>query len=146
MSAGNTFENELLLLIFNNDAVADIGDASGLQPSSADGNLYVALHTANPGEAGNQSTSEVSYTGYAREAVPRTTGGWTVSANSVDNAAAITFGECTAGSATATHFSIGTAASGTGKIIVYSSLTASLAIGVGIIPEFAIGGLSVDLD
>jgi len=35
MSKGNTFENELLLHIFQNADIADIGDAGGLQNSVA---------------------------------------------------------------------------------------------------------------
>ena len=54
--------NAFLLLFFNNTAWATIGDASGLQPSAVAGSLYVSLHTADPTEAGNQSSSEISYT------------------------------------------------------------------------------------
>ena len=57
MSMSNAFETELLDLIFNNAAVANIGDAGGLQPSAAAGSLYVSLHTGDPGEAGNQGTN-----------------------------------------------------------------------------------------
>jgi hypothetical protein len=47
--------------------------------------LQVSLHTADPGPSGNQTTSEVAYTGYARVAVNRAndgTAGWTVTTNS----------------------------------------------------------------
>ena len=63
MSKSNTFENELLLLLFNNTDIANIGDASGLQNSATAGSLYVALHTADPGESGTATTSEAAYTG-----------------------------------------------------------------------------------
>src|SRR3989304_7835788 len=95
MSKGNTFENELLLHIFNNAAITLIGDAAGLLPSAGAGSLYIALHTAEPGEAGDQTTSEVAYTGYARVGVARSGAGWTVTANAVENTAAITFGQRT---------------------------------------------------
>ncbi len=62
MSKSNTFENDLLALIFNNTDIADIGDAGGLQNSAAAGSLYVALHTSDPGEAGNATTNETAYT------------------------------------------------------------------------------------
>jgi hypothetical protein len=126
MNKGNTFENDLLLLIFNNTDIALIGDAAGIQNSAAAGSLYIALHSADPGEGGSQNTNEISYTGYARVAVARSGAGWTVSANSVSNAAAIAFGACTAGSATATHFSIGTDSSGAGKILYKGNLGASI--------------------
>src|SRR3990170_8721919 len=129
MSKGNTFENDLLKLIFQAVAIADIAENDTTGPLT---NLYVALHTADPGEAGNQSTSEATYTGYGRVAVARTSGGWTVSANAVSNAAAITFGACTAGSSTCTYFSVGVAASGATKILYSGALTASLAVTAGI--------------
>lgn len=146
MSKGNTFENELLLLIFNNDALPLIGDASGLQPSASDGSLYVSLHTGDPGEGGNQTTSEAAYTSYARVAVARTTGGWTVSGNAVSNAALIQFPQCTGGSETLTHFAVGTASSSTGKILYKGSLSSSLAVSSGIQPQFAAGDLDITED
>jgi len=141
MSKGNTFENDLLLLVFNNTAAALIGDASGLQPSATAGSLYVSLHTGDPGEAGNQQTNECAYTSYARVAVARSGAGWTVSGNAVTNAALVQFPQCTGGSETATHFAIGTASSGTGKILYSGALSASLAISSGIQPQFGAGDL-----
>jgi hypothetical protein len=54
--------NKFLLLFFNNTDWAVVGDAAGLQNSSAAGSLYLSLHTASPAESGNQSTNEISYT------------------------------------------------------------------------------------
>jgi len=142
MSKGNTWENELLLLVFNNTDAALIGDATGLRGSSTAGSLYVSLHTGDPGEAGNQTTNECAYTSYARVAVARSGAGWTVSGNAVTNAALVQFPQCTGGSETATHFGIGTASSGTGKILYKGALSASLAISSGIQPQFGAGTLS----
>lgn len=141
MSKGNTFENELLLHIFNNSDIALIGDATGLRGSSTAGSLYVSLHTGDPGEAGTQTTSECAYGSYARVAVARTVGGWTVSGNAVTNAALVQFPQCTSGSETATYFAIGTASSGTGKVLYRGALSASLAISSGIQPQFGAGDL-----
>lgn len=146
MSMSNAAETALLNLLFVNTDWAGVGDAGGLQNSAAAGSLYVALHTADPGEAGTQSTSEASYTGYARVAVARTVGGWTVSGPSVSNAASVQFGECTAGSATVTHFSIGVDSAGAGQIIVSGALTSSRSISAGITPLFNIGQLSATVD
>ena len=146
MSKGNTFENELLLHIFQNADIANIGDAAGLQNSAAAGSLYVALHTGDPGEAGDQTTNEANYTGYARVAVARTAGGWTVSGNQVSNTATVQFGECTAGSATATHFSVGLLTSGAGDILYSGSLSASRSISSGITPLFNAGALQGTID
>lgn len=146
MSMGNTFENDFLLLIFQNTNAANIGDATGVRGSTTAGSLYVSLHTGDPGEAGDQTTSEATYTGYARVAVARTSGGWTVTANAVENAAAITFGACSAGSNTITHFAVGTSSSSTGKILFKGALTGSLSVSSGITPQFAAGALDISID
>lgn len=146
MSMSNTSETALLNLLFKNQVWAGIGDASGLQPSATAGSLYVALHTADPGEAGVQTTNEAAYTGYARVAVARTAGGWSVSGATVSNVGTVQFGECTAGSATATHFSVGTGASGAGSIIYSGALSASRAISAGITPLFNPGTIQGTVD
>lgn len=132
MSKGNTFENELLDLIFNATTIANIADNAGTSPLT---NLYVALHTADPGEAGAQNANECAYTSYARVAVARTSGGWTVSGNSVSPAAAITFPTATGGSETATHWSVGVASSGATKILYKGAISPNISISNGVTPE-----------
>ena len=136
MSKSNACENSLLALIFNNTAFANIGDASGLQPSATAGSLYLSLHTADPGEAGNQSTNEISYTGYARVAVARSSGGFTVSGNSVTLTNDEDFGKMTAGTGgTVTHFGVGTASSGAGVLLYSGETDPDINITNGIIPR-----------
>jgi hypothetical protein len=135
MSKSDAFETALLGLIFTNANIANIGDATGVRGSSAAGDLFFALHTADPGEAGSQTTSEVAYTGYARVGVARSGAGFTVTGNSVSPVADVTFGECTGGTATATHFSIGTLSSGAGTVLYKGSLTPSIAIATGVTPR-----------
>lgn len=133
MSKGNTFENDLLRLIFNATAIANIADNAASSPLT---NIYVSLHTADPGEAGDQTTSEISYTGYARIAVARTSGGWTVTANSVSPVANIEFGAMTGGAGgTVTHVGIGTASSGAGKLLYKGAVTPNLSITTGSTPR-----------
>lgn len=146
MSISNTFETELLQHILQNADIANIGDATGLRGSTAAGSLYISLHTADPGEAGNQSTSEANYTGYARVAVARSAGGWSVAANVGSNASAVGFPAATGGSNTLTHFGIGTSASGAGKLLLSGALTSTLAVSAGITPSFASGQLTVNAD
>jgi hypothetical protein len=117
MGKGNTFTQDLLDHVFLNTALALIGDASGLQPSATAGNLYLALHTADPGAAGAQNTSECAYTSYARTAVPRSGSGFSRTLQKITNVAEIAMPACTGGSETATHWSIGTASSGAGKVL-----------------------------
>jgi len=146
MSKSNSLENDFLLLLFNNTGSSLIGDATGLRGSTVAGSLFVGLHTGDPGEAGTQSTSEATYTGYARKGVVRSGSGWTVSGNSVSNAAVVTFDQCTAGANTITHFSIGTDLSGAGKLLYKGALTASLSVSTPIAPQFNVGQLSVSED
>lgn len=131
MSKGNTFENDILKLVFNATAIANIADNAASSPLA---NLFVALHTADPGEAGDQTTSEIAYTSYARVSVARTSGGWTVTGNSVSPVANISFPAGTGGSGTATHASVGTLTSGAGKILYKGTVTPNIVCGNGITP------------
>lgn len=130
---GSTFDNDLLKLIFNATAIANVADNAATSPLT---NLYASLHTADPTVGGNQTSNEISYTGYARVAVARTSGGWTVTAASVSPAATISFGQMTAGAGgTVTHVVIGTASSGTGKILYYGALSPNIVVANGVTPQ-----------
>ncbi len=147
MSKGNTWETDLLKLVFQNIACTLVGDAAGLLPSAAPGNLYISLHTADPGEGGAQNTTEAAYGSYARVAVVRSAVGWTVASGACENAAAIDFPACTSGSETLTHFGIGTASTGgAGKLLYKGALSPNIAISTGITPSFAAGALDVTED
>lgn len=130
MSKGDTFENDLLRLIFNAVAIPDLAEDDTTSPAV---NLSVALHTADPGEAGTQLTSEATYTGYARMNVARTSGGWTVTGNSVSPAANIDFPQATAGSETITHFSVGTGVAD--KILYSGTVTPNIVVSNGVTPR-----------
>jgi hypothetical protein len=132
MSKGDTFENDWLKLIFQATAIANIADNAATSPLT---NLYVSLHTADPADAGNQTTNETAYTSYARVAVARTSGGWTVTGNSVSPAANIDFPACTGGTATITHFGIGTASSGTGKLLYSGTVSPNISVSSGVTPR-----------
>lgn len=144
MSATNVFENGLLSLIFENANYANVGDATGLRGSSTAGVFYIGLHVADPGETGDQTTSESAYTNYARQSVARSTAGWTVASGVADNDAAITFPACGVTGSTITHTSIGSDVSGAGNRFMNG--TASLIVSNGITPSFAIGALDITLD
>ena len=146
MSATNAFESALLSLIFENANAANIGDATGIRGSSTAGVFYISLHTADPTDAGDQTSSEAAYTSYARVSVARSTSGWTVSGNNASNDSEIAFPACTGGSATVTHFGIGTDSSGTGNLLIKGTLTPNLAVSNGITPKIAAGDLDITLD
>jgi hypothetical protein len=132
MSKSNAFENSLLKLIFNATAIANLADNAASSPLTS---LYVSLHTADPGEAGDQSTSEATYTSYARVAVLRTTGGWTVTNNSVSPVANIDFANCTGGTNTITYFGVGTASTGAGVLYYSGTVTPSISVSSGVTPR-----------
>lgn len=146
MSKSNSFETNLLKHIFQNAAMAGIGDAGGLQPSAAAGNLYVSLHTADPGEGGDQATNEATYGGYARKAVARTAAAWPEANGTVSNGAQIAFDACTGGNNAITHFAIGTALSGAGSVLYKGALSAALNVSNGITPQVAAGALTISED
>lgn len=135
MSKSNALESQMIALLFNGTAL----------PWS-NVNLFVALHTADPGEAGDQTTNEATYTGYARVSVARDSSGWTHSGNQASNTAEITFPECTGGSNTITHVSVGLATSGTSQILYKGALTASIAVSNLITPRFPTGTLVMQED
>lgn len=144
MSLTTAHGNNLMKLLFAGTTWNLIAENDSTSPATS---YYISLHTASPGVAGDQTTNEASYTGYARIAVARNSGGWTPGSGlTTDNAAAIGgtgAWDCTAGSATVTHVGIGSDSSGAGNLFLFGALTASLAVSAGIDPTFAIGALDV---
>ena len=132
MSKGDQWENDILKLLFNATSIANIADNAVSSPLT---NLYASLHTADPIETGNQQSSETSYGGYARQPVLRTSGGWTVTANSVSPAVNIDFPQCSSGTATITHWGVGTLVSGTGKLLYSGTVSPNISVSTGVIPR-----------
>ena len=132
MSKANVYENDWLKLIFNATAIANIADNAAASPLTS---LYASLHTADPGEAGDQTTSEATYTSYARVAVARTSGGWTVTNNSVSPAAEIAFPAATGGTETATYFGVGRASSGATQLDYSGAISPAISISSGVTPK-----------
>jgi len=133
---GTTFNNDILKLIFNAVAIANLADNAASSPLTQ---LSVALHTSNPGVGGNQSTSETTYTGYARLMTDRNSATWAVSGSSVSPVNPLVFGAWTAGSATITHFSIGIASSGATKILYTGVVSPSIPLSAGVVPTLGTG-------
>lgn len=149
MSKTNSFETDFLKLIFNNDGIANIGDATGLIASTLDGDLWVRLCDTSTCDDSTLGT-EVTYTGYVAGgiSVARTTGGWTVSGNNVTNVAAITYGYCSGGTDTGRFFEIWKTQGGTLDTdrLFWGQLTSDIAIATGVTPTFAAGALDVNED
>lgn len=132
MSMSDTTETAVMALIFNATAWANYADNAAGTPQTQ---IQLALHTADPGDSGSMSTSEIAYTSYARAAVNRNSGGWTVTGGSVSPAANIDFAAGTGGSGTATHFSTGKTGGGAAAILVSGSVSPSIVSGSGVTPR-----------
>lgn len=134
MSLSNATENQVLKMLLQ-----------GTDPSyRAGATQYLALFTADPGEAGAVA-SEASYTGYARVALAKS-GAWTDGGSTFTNANLIQFGACTAGSNTLTHFAVVDTASGAVDMMISGALSATLNVSPGIQPQFASNALSISAD
>lgn len=134
MGIADNTENNLLKLIYNATAWANYADNAASTPQT---NVHVGLHTADPGDSGTMSTSESAYTSYARVNVARTTGGWTVTANSVSPVATIAFPAGTGGSGTVTHFSTGKTGGGATDILLSGTVTPNIVTGNGVTPQLS---------
>lgn len=139
MPKSTPFSNDLVALIFNAIPISNIADNAASSPLT---NLFVSLHTANPGVGGSQLTSETAYTNYARIPIARSVGGWSVAAASANNVALAQFPQCGATGSTITHVAIGTALTGAGKVLYAGPLSASLAVANLIQPQFSSAALT----
>lgn len=132
MSASNAFENALMLLFFQGTTWANVAQNASSSPITS---WQESLHTADPGEAGDQTTSEATYTNYARTAVARTSGGFTVSNNTATHTANVDFPAGGGGSGTVTYFGLGTASSSTGILELSGTVTPNIVTGSGVTPR-----------
>jgi len=152
--ASDSFENAFLKLLFQNLAITGIGDAGGVLPSAAAGNLYLRLCTS--AVAVNDATigTECAYTGYVAKgiAVVRSSEGWTVTnasgTNTAVNEEELVFGSCTAGSETIRYVEIWKNNTGTTEAdrIAWVQLSADFSVVSGMTPRFEAGAIVVTFD
>ena len=136
MSKSNYLENALLNLIFRAQAIANLADNAAASPLT---NLYWSLHTADPGEAGTQNTSETTYGLYARQAVARTTGGMSNAMAGVTSPSAnVVFPAANSPTlptvSSITHFGIGQAVSGATNLFYSGTVTPNINVSFGVQP------------
>jgi hypothetical protein len=135
MSFSNSAETSVLEQVFKGTAL----------PWNANSDLYLALYTSDPGEAGTAVSSEATYGSYARIALVRASD-FTVSGNQVSNANLEQFIACSSGSNIITHAAIVTTVSGAGTIIVRAALNSAITVSTGVQPQFSANALSFTLD
>lgn len=136
MAKTTAMATNFLKLLFQAVAWANVADNAAASPLT---NLYVSLHTADPGAAGSQTTSETTYTSYARQAVARTSGGWSVSAGVASPVANIVFPASTGGTPTITHFGIGSSASGAGNLFYSGTVTPNIVVSTSVVQTLTTG-------
>jgi len=133
MSISDTTENAILNLVFSAQTWTNYAQNAAASPET---NIIVALHTADPLDAGTQQTSEAAYTNYARQNVARSTGWTAASVGSVSPVANIDFPSSGAAGTTITNFSTGKSGGGATPILWSGTVTPNIAIGAsGITPR-----------
>lgn len=135
-----TFEDDVLKLLFWGNAITagtvNIAQNHVTTPATQ---YFVALLRGDPSTAiaPDQTTQEVTYSGYARIAVARTNLGWNVANGLVSPVGVLVFGTASAVATQilATHFGVGTLVSGAGKLIACGKLVPPIAINTGTTPR-----------
>lgn len=132
MGTSTSNANSWLLLMFNTTTFANYAINATSSPET---NISTSLQTADPGVGGTMATSEASYTTYARVNVARTSGGFTVTNNTVVPVASITFGACTAGTSTVTYMCWGKTGGGASIILWSGTVTPNISVSNGVTPS-----------
>lgn len=150
MNSSATLSNDFLEHIFQNAAITGIGDSAGLLPSADAGNLYLRLCTDAVVVDNATLGTECAYTGYVAKgiAVARTSGAWTVTDDTVENAADLLFGACTVGSENIRYVEVWKNNTGTTEAdrIAWVELDSDLSVSPGIQPKIASGSLVFTFD
>ncbi len=140
MPKGTVTCNNILALLYNATAWANIADNASSSPISA---IKMALATGSYSGASTMSSNEATYTNYTRQDVSRTTGGWTSpSGGATSNAAAIEFPQCGVTGNTITSACTGKAA-GASDVFHYGDLNSPIAVSNQIQPRFPIGAVTI---
>lgn len=126
MYATNYFENLMLNLMRS-------------QSITAPSNIYLALFQSNPGDTGTEGT-EISYSGYARQAITFSAPAASGSGLMMQNSSLITFPEAPAASGTVTYVAVLDSLSG-GNMWLYGQLDQPLVIQAGVSPVFRAGNV-----
>lgn len=134
--AGKTLQCRIdfLKLLLLGTALANVWDNAASSPITA---LQLSFHTADPGPGNDQTVNESAYGSYARVAVARTSGGWTIDplTGIATPSATIVFPTPVSGSGTVTHVGIGRDASGAGYLFASGTITPNIIITVGVAPQ-----------
>lgn len=126
--------NGYLNVVFNGATLANLLENASVAPLTQ---LWLSLHTSDPGPTGTQLTNEIAYASYARAAVNRNTGSWPATATgTISLANNVNWPTSTdSGSPIATYLGIGIAASGAGALLYSGPLSPAVACSSGVTPQ-----------
>jgi len=127
----NAWENGVLALVFNATTYATLAGPATSPATS----IIVALHTADPTDSGNQSSSECAYTSYERVTTERTSTGWTVSGSTARPTSTISFPQATGGTETVTYFSVSLSTNSTADLLYAGTVTPNISVSNGVTPQ-----------
>jgi len=132
--------NSILALIYNATTWNGVAENDTTSPIT---DIYMALATVTGAVSDTMSTNEATYTNYTRQAVVRTTSGWTApSGGATANAAAIDYPQCGVTGNTIVAAKTGVA-TGASQVLHYGDLNASIAVSSLIRPTFDIGAVTI---
>ncbi len=142
MPKSTTFANNIVDLILNAVAIADIAQNDGSGPLT---NTYLALYEGTLTTTDNPLTGETGYGSYARQPMSRAAfAAWTAASGGISqNVAEIVYPACTAGSSLITHVKLVTTASGAGLVLYAGNLASDRTIIVDRIPRFIAAAIKV---
>lgn len=131
---GNTTSANFLKLLYQAVAWANVADNAASTPLT---NIYYSLQTADPLASGAQNANEAAYPSYARQAVARTTGGHSISSQSISPVATVSFPQSTGTpSEVETYFATGVASSGATVILHWGPISPTITMNnAGITPQ-----------
>ncbi|WP_323192421.1 hypothetical protein [Halostella sp. PRR32] len=105
--------------------------------------VYVALHTADPTDAG--TSNELAAGGYSRQSVSNP-GGWTSSGNTAENANGIAFGPATEDWGDITHVTVWDGSASTDNVLWVTALDTTRTVLTDDELRFRAGDLSFEVD
>lgn len=130
------FAYDILKLLLHGTPIPGFAD---FPAAGAVQNLYIGLHTADPGPDGTQETNACTYTGYGRRGMgigdAVGVSNWNITGDKASPAMRVEFPEMTGGvEQLATWITIGTSYTGPGRVLFRGKLNPSIQCRVGVIP------------
>lgn len=126
--------DDLLRLVLAAVPIPELADDASEDPITE---LWISLHTGDPGDDGDQETNEATYGAYERMSLARDGSSWVFTSEGARLADRLFFPRATSGSETLTHFAIGTSETGAGLLLHSDPLGTPVVVVAGVRPVLA---------